>query len=92
MFIAYILTCIFKDSTDTKFNFDSENQMLWLDVVNVIFVATFIYPEFPLGHKKRNLGLQLLDLIHPINTTRLYDVPSIHFTMNFQRKSRKSIG
>jgi len=92
MFFAYILTCILQDPIDTKFNFDSENQMLWLDVVNVIFVATFIYPEFPLGHKKRNLGLQLLDLIHPINTTRLYDVPSIHFTMNFQRKSRKSIG
>ena len=92
MFIAYILTCIFTDSTDTKFNFDAENQMLWLDVVTVIFNATFIYPEFPLGHKKRNLGLQLLDLLHNFNTTRLYDVPSIHFTMNFQRKSRKSIG
>jgi hypothetical protein len=90
MYSTIIITCNFQDSTDQKFNFDTKSQLIWLDMIMMIFQKWSTSSYFRHGHKKRNLALQLMSLLHTPNTERPKDVPSIHFTIKSKKKSRKS--
>ena len=90
MYSTIIITCNFQDSTDQKFNFDTKSQLIWLDMIMMIFQKNSTSPFFRYGHKKRNMALQLMTLLHTPNRERPKDVPSIHFTIKTKKKSRKS--
>jgi len=90
MYSTIIITCNFQDSTDQKFNFDTKSQLIWLDMIMMIFQKNSTSPFFRYGHKKRNMALQLMSLLHTPDRERPKDVPSIHFTIKTKKKSRKS--
>ena len=82
------------DPITKLFSFEAKDQLLWIDIVVMVFMLKSYRPIFRRGHNKRNPALKVLDYREDKEDKEKLtpDVPDIHFTMSTKRKSRYSKG